>query len=91
MPIDGIDRSAAMAHFHVRDPAGRWQVGAHGFAELWSHLRGYRQLSRLLRTLGLVPLLDRLYIRFARWRLRDRCDSATCVTPSETSTQRNDP
>ena len=90
MPIDGIDRAAAMARFHVRDPVGRWHGGAHGFAELWSHLRGYRHLSRLLRTLGLVPLLDRLYTRFARWRLRHRCQSATCVTAIDASTQRNE-
>lgn len=91
MPIDDIDRATAMARFHVRDPAGRWHGGAFGFAELWSHLRGYRHLSGLLRTLGLVPLLDRLYTRFARWRLRRRCDSETCASPTTVPTQRNEP
>ena len=91
MTIDGIDRATAMAQFHVRDPAGRWHRGAFGFAELWAHLRGYRHLSRLLRSLGLMPLMDRLYRRFARWRLRRRCDSATCDSPTKVTPERNEP
>ena len=89
MPIDGVDRATAMARFHVRDQAGRWHSGAFGFAELWSHLAGYRYLSRMLRATGLLPFVDRLYGRFARWRLRDRCDAATCSSPTTASEQRN--
>jgi predicted DCC family thiol-disulfide oxidoreductase YuxK len=77
-PIDGVDRSTAMARFHVRDSHGDWQTGAHGFVELWSHLRGYRHLSRSLRMLHLVNLLDAAYARFARWRLRHRCSDDVC-------------
>ena len=75
----GVSPSVAMALFHVRDPSGDWQVGAYGFAELWGHLRGYRWLSRAIRSLHLTPLLDQAYRRFARWRLKRRCDGDTCA------------
>ena len=74
----GLSRERAMARFHVRDAAGRWQTGAFGFAELWSHLPAYRWLARTLRSLRLLPLLDRAYIRVARWRLRRACDERSC-------------
>jgi predicted DCC family thiol-disulfide oxidoreductase YuxK len=74
----GLSRELAMARLHVRDTAGHWQTGAFGFAELWSHLPGYRWLARTLRLLRLLPLLDRVYASFARWRLRRGCDERTC-------------
>jgi predicted DCC family thiol-disulfide oxidoreductase YuxK len=74
----GLSRELAMARLHVRDTAGHWQTGAFGFAELWSHLPGYRWLARTLRLLRLLPLLDRVYASFARWRLRRACDERTC-------------
>jgi len=74
----------AMARLHVLDTSGNWQTGAWGFAELWSHLSGYRWLARLLRLPGLLPLLDRVYNVFARRRLRQRCndDNGNCNLPS---------
>ncbi|MGF1548114.1 MAG: thiol-disulfide oxidoreductase DCC family protein [Thiotrichales bacterium] len=74
----GLDRVAAMARFHVLDRHGRWQTGAWGFAELWSQLPRYRWLARTLRSLRVLPLLDRLYTRFARWRLQRRCNGGSC-------------
>jgi predicted DCC family thiol-disulfide oxidoreductase YuxK len=74
----GLSQEAAMARLHVRDTAGHWQTGAFGFAELWSHLPVYRWLARTLRLLRLLPLLDRVYASFARWRLRRACDERTC-------------
>ena len=71
----GLSRQAAMERLHVRDAAGNWQTGAWAFAELWAHLPRYRLLSGLLRRTGALPLLDRAYTLFARWRLRRRCDS----------------
>ena len=75
----GLQRKVAMARFHVRDAAGNWQTGAWGFAELWSHLPAYRWLARSLRTLRLLPLLDRAYSSFARWRVRRSCNTKTCA------------
>jgi predicted DCC family thiol-disulfide oxidoreductase YuxK len=75
----GIPHEQAMARFHVRDRDGHWHTGAQGFAELWTHLRGYRQLARAVTGLGLLPAMDRAYDRFARWRLRRQCDDGACT------------
>lgn len=74
----GLSRDVAMARFHVRDLSGHWQTGAWGFTELWAHLPAYRWLARALRALRLEPLLDLLYTRFARWRLRRSCNANAC-------------
>ncbi len=74
----GLNRESAMARFHVLDAGGEWQTGAYGFAELWSHLPAYRWLSILLQKLRLLPLLNRFYSRFARWRLNRSCTEDSC-------------
>ena len=71
----GLSVEQAMGKFHVLDAHGRWVTGAAGFAEIWSHLPGYRWLARGLRRAGMMPLLERVYAPFARWRLRRRCDA----------------
>lgn len=78
MAVYGLNREAAMARLHVLDAKGQWQTGMWGFAELWAHLPGYRQLGGILRALHLLPLLDRIYTLFARWRLRQRCTEGVC-------------
>jgi len=80
--VCGIAYEDAMAVFHVRDTQGNWHRGAFGFVELWHHLGGYRWLGRFIRSLRLTPLLDRAYLHFARWRLRRKCDDASCAAPS---------
>lgn len=74
----GLRREVALARFHVRDRAGHWHSGAWAFAELWSNLAGYRWLAAGLRAMRLLPLLDRAYVHFARWRLRRRCSADRC-------------
>lgn len=74
----GLQRETVMARFHVLDATGRWQTGAWGFAEIWSHLPAYRWLAHMLCLLRLLPLLDRAYAHFARWRMRRRCTTGTC-------------
>jgi len=76
----GVDYATAMTRFHVLDAQKQWQTGAYGFAEMWSHLAGYRWLARLLRILKLLPLLDAAYVQFARWRIKQRCQSDSCAT-----------
>ena len=78
----GIRVEDAMARFHVRDASGRWQTGAWGFALVWDYLPGYRILAQVVRGARLLPLIDRAYTLFARWRLRRRCDSGSCTTPA---------
>jgi predicted DCC family thiol-disulfide oxidoreductase YuxK len=70
----GIDLGEALSLFHVRDVAGRWQIGAYGFVTLWEALPYYRHAGRLIRRLRLTGILDRAYRRFARWRFARRCD-----------------
>lgn len=84
--ILGIDRSAAMARFHVRDAQGHWHTGAFAFIALWSRLRGYRILARIVCACHLPPLLERVYVAFARRRHALRCSDARCASSTESPT-----
>jgi len=75
----GVRPETAMARFHVRGAQGHWLTGAAAFAELWSHIAGYRLLATGVRRLHLLPILDLAYSGFARWRLRRRhCQGGVC-------------
>lgn len=87
----GIGHHEAMARLHVRDTRGRWHTGAWAFAELWSHLPGYRQLARLVRRLRLVRLLDWGYGHFARWRLARRCPGGVCAARHDIEASTSNP
>ncbi len=76
----GLDRETAMRRFHVLDDSGRFHVGAHGFVCLWSELPYYRYLASVARGLAMVPLLDRVYVRFADWHFGRRCTDSVCGT-----------
>lgn len=78
LAVHGLERQTAMDRFHVLDASGRWQIGARGFIELWSHLPAYRWLASLVRLLHLGNALDWIYTQFARWRVQRRCDSTRC-------------
>jgi predicted DCC family thiol-disulfide oxidoreductase YuxK len=80
MACYGLDIEKAMARFHVCDASGRFHTGAWGFAELWSHLPYYRWLSTLLRKTRLLPMIDRGYSWFAKWRLSRQCSNGLCKT-----------
>ena len=67
-----LTRSAAMERLHVLDQDGQMQTGAAAFVALWSALPYYRWLARFVQSVGLVPLLERLYVPFARWRMSRR-------------------
>lgn len=75
----GVGVEAAMARFHVRDSGGRWHTGAQAFVELWSVLKRYRWLARLVRGLRLTAVLEWGYVRFAERRLRQRCRDGACA------------
>ena len=74
----GLDRETALRLFHVQDAAGVMHVGARAFITLWAELPGYRWLAKLCRGLGLAPLLEFVYIRFAGWHFRRRCRDGAC-------------
>jgi predicted DCC family thiol-disulfide oxidoreductase YuxK len=82
----GVSPGEAMARLHVLDGEGHWHRGAFGFVMIWSRLPYYRALAWLLSRTGLTPALDRLYDRFARWRLTRRCDGV-CDAPTAASGQ----
>lgn len=82
MPGEGPSKAEAMARMHVQDASGNWHTGAWAFAEMWSHLPLYRRLAGFLRVTRTLPVLDRAYALFARWRLKQRCDSAVCGAAS---------
>lgn len=74
----GIPFDTAMERLHVLRPDGKVATGVHAFAVIWDELPRYRTLARLLRSLRLLPVLERLYGRFTRWRLRQRCAEGAC-------------
>ena len=98
LPIDWIDvtrpekdldrfdlsREEALQLFHVVDANGIMQVGARAFIALWTVLPGYRWLAKLCRGLGLAPLLESVYVRFAGWHYRRRCPDGVCGISPET-------
>jgi predicted DCC family thiol-disulfide oxidoreductase YuxK len=75
----GIDYGAAMARLHAVDAQGAVVSGVAAFVVTWRELPGYRHLAHLLERFALVPFLDRIYARFAAWRLRRRCREGTCL------------
>ena len=87
IPDKRITREMAMARMHVRDRDGRWHTGARAFAELWSHLNHYRHLSKLVRSSRLLPLMDRAYSTFAKWRLKRQCNEHACHSRTEPTDQ----
>jgi len=75
----GIDSDAAMKRLHAIDERGRVVSGASAFVAVWRQLPVYRYLAWFVERLGLIPLLDRLYVRFAAWRFRRRCGDTACT------------
>ncbi len=74
----GMTYDQAMALFHVRDADGVMHVGAYAFVTMWSYLNGYRHLARLIRLFRLTSLMDKVYRRFAKRRLKHRCNDIQC-------------
>jgi predicted DCC family thiol-disulfide oxidoreductase YuxK len=77
----GVLPAAAMRRLHALDSRGRLQTGAWAFAAIWEALPYYRWLARLVRLPGVLPLLDRAYLRFADWRFKRRCADGSCQLP----------
>jgi predicted DCC family thiol-disulfide oxidoreductase YuxK len=76
----GLSRVVVMARFHVRDLTGHWlpEPGA-----LLSSGRTCPPTDgwRVFCEPYVEPLLDRAYVRFARWRLGRTCDTKTYEPP----------
>lgn len=75
-----LDKDAAMARFHVRTADGKLLSGAAAFAELWTHLPGWRWAGRLASLPIILPMLELAYrgsliVRPAMQRLAARLDA----------------
>ncbi|MGA1561555.1 MAG: thiol-disulfide oxidoreductase DCC family protein [Gammaproteobacteria bacterium] len=80
---EGLAFDDALARFHVKDSSGTWHIGASGFIALWEVLPRYRWAAKTIRILRLTRLLDALYERFARWRLRRQNACADQCAPKQ--------
>lgn len=80
LPRYGLDYAQVMRRFHVLAPDGQFHQGAYGFVYLWSFIRPYHLLGRLISGLRLTGLLDRGYQRFADWRLRRNCSDGCGIS-----------
>ena len=67
-----MTQAEAMARSHLLDRDGQIKTGAAAFVAIWSALPCYRGLVAFIRFLGLVSLLERLYVPLACWRLCQR-------------------
>lgn len=74
----GITHEAAMKVIHAVSQDGQVLKGVAAFMLIWRELPGYRHLARIISTLHVETLLDRLYHAFARRRYRSRCRSGHC-------------
>lgn len=94
-PAPDLTRAAALARFHLRDPAGRLWSGAAAFARLWQALPPFRPLGRLAALPGPAHVAEWLYRGFLmvrRWRsgAAGRCDDAACAPHGPQATSAHD-
>lgn len=76
----GVDLTTAMRRLHATDEYGRLVSGVPAFLAIWRALPAYRHLARAVTALGLTPLLDWGYNRFADWRFRRQCGAGACAS-----------
>lgn len=78
LDANGIALDSAMKHLHVIERDGTITKGAYAFASIWAELPYFRYLAKLVSLPGILPVLDKLYSRFARWRYARRKNCDTC-------------
>ena len=64
----GIKQKDALSIFHVRTADGNWRTGVSGFMYIWSHLPAYQWLPRIIYAMKMMPLLERCYRIFLKYR-----------------------
>jgi predicted DCC family thiol-disulfide oxidoreductase YuxK len=77
----GVDQVAAMRRLHACKPDGSLVTGVSAFVAIWRRLPRYRWLARTVEALRLVPLMERVYVRFADRRFERRCRDGACALP----------
>lgn len=58
---EDLSKGAAMSRFHVRTADGNLKSGAAAFAELWTHVPGWRWAGRVASSPIILPLLEIVY------------------------------
>ena len=67
----GISYQQAMDRIHVADQSQQMITGVAGFITVWQHLPYYRRLVPIIKhTPFLLPLMERVYTFFTKYRLR---------------------
>ncbi len=69
---NGISLPQAMARIHALTAQGEICTGVEAFMLIWRELPYYRVLPKLIAKLHLTNVLELLYQRFARFRLKRR-------------------
>ena len=59
-----LDRTSALARFHVRDSDGALVSGPPAFVKIWAHAPGFRWLTNLSKIPGMMWVLERVYRLF---------------------------
>ncbi|MDJ0614493.1 MAG: DUF393 domain-containing protein [Rhizobiaceae bacterium] len=57
----GLSREDALARFHVLTPGGKLIAGGPAFAQMWTRLRKFKWLGRVLSVAPISWVLDRIY------------------------------
>ena len=74
----GIEYSQAMQIIHAISEDGKQLQGVPAFICIWKKLPYYRHLASLVYCLRITPLLNRLYLCFAKRRYKRRCSENSC-------------
>ncbi len=77
----GLDRSRALARFHVRDADGALVSGAQAFVAIWRRLPAFAWLAPLASSRPVLALLEVAYAWFLRARRRWRPADAPRAEP----------
>lgn len=66
----GITQQEAMAELHVLNTQGELHTRANAFVAMWAQIPGYRHFGRIVSTLKLIPLMNKIYDAFAKRRYK---------------------
>jgi len=73
-----IDFIEAMKKFHVRNEKSEWITGGDAFIFLWSKLKPYKNISKLITFLKLNGILNWAYNIWAKWKFKKDCNIQNC-------------
>ena len=71
----GFSKDILLERLHVLRGDGVLVTGASAFATIWYSVKRYHLLGKLVYKWHLIPMLEFIYTRFVKWRLkRDICE-----------------